>query len=218
VIGAHISDSAVPSARERAEHRFARTLELLDRLGDLLLLNLLWLVVSVPVVTIFASTGAMVSVTMRWRAGDQRRPLAAFCEEFRRIGMPITVIGVGWLTAALILTVDLLVISQMPTGLMTIASTIGVAALCVALAVISPWLATVTADGVPLGQVAGASLRSAARHPLATAGAGLIALATAVVLLLMPALVTAAPVLAAHGWATVVSRARAETPIGAVPG
>ena len=60
----------------------------MDKIGDLVILNFLWLVCSAPVITIGASTTAMCAVAMQMAAGDDpvigRAFFKAFKENFRQ--------------------------------------------------------------------------------------------------------------------------------------
>ena len=59
-------------------------MRLLDRLGTLLILNLLFLLCSLPIVTVGAASTALYTVTLREARGDARSILSGFFTAFRK--------------------------------------------------------------------------------------------------------------------------------------
>lgn len=63
---------------------------------NLLLLNLLWIIASLPIVTIFPSTIAVFGVVRGWQSGSPQTVVAPFIQEFRRRFRQSTLLGTLW--------------------------------------------------------------------------------------------------------------------------
>lgn len=198
---------ALPAAkvRERAERRYARALDLIERVSDLLILNAMWLLCCAAVLPAFAATAALHGVTQRWARGEDIAPLRAFREELRASWGRATALGLLWTAAAALLVLDVALVLQMG-GVLRGLMGAGLALLSLA------WLLTTCWLGVALqaGHGGLAAVRSAAalawRHPVVTlAGAG-IALVGLALIGALPALVVAVPAIGAALWSRLVSR------------
>lgn len=79
---------------------------MLVRLFDLFVLNILWMLACIPVITISASTAALYTLTFKWANGEEIPVLRGFWEAFRanlRQGIGVTIL---LLAAAGILVAD----------------------------------------------------------------------------------------------------------------
>ncbi len=78
------------------------------------LLSLLWLVVSIPLVTIFPATVALFGVLRVWREEDREDVLGPFFGTFREKFWQSLLIGVGWTAIGAVLGVDILASRRIP--------------------------------------------------------------------------------------------------------
>ena len=88
----------------------------LERATDFLLLNLLWLLACVPVVTIFPSTAAMFGVVRDWSRGKEARVIGAFVLRFRQNFRQSLAVGVLWALFGGALSLDFLIANGLPAG------------------------------------------------------------------------------------------------------
>ena len=72
------------------------------------LLSLLWLVISIPLVTIFPATVALFGVMRVWREEDREDILGPFFSTFRARFWQSLLIGIGWTAIGAVLGVDIL--------------------------------------------------------------------------------------------------------------
>ena len=72
------------------------------------LLSLLWLVISLPLVTIFPATVALFGVLRVWREEDREDILGPFFGTFRAKFWQSVLIGLGWTAVGAVLGVDIL--------------------------------------------------------------------------------------------------------------
>ncbi|WP_018931067.1 YesL family protein [Gracilibacillus lacisalsi] len=94
----------------KSENIFFR---ILDIFAHFVLLNALWIICSVPIITIFPATTALFGVVRKWHtdgtdAGSVRLFFSLFKENFKKSFM----IGVLWTVAGLILFVDWSILQQ----------------------------------------------------------------------------------------------------------
>ena len=82
----------------------------LNRLGDLILLNVIWLICCIPIVTIGASTTALYFSTMKLAAGDEGYVFRNFFRSFKQNFLQSTVIWIIMLLLAVFLGFDLYII------------------------------------------------------------------------------------------------------------
>jgi len=78
------------------------------------LLSLLWLVISIPLVTIFPATVALFGVLRVWREEDRDDILGPFFGTFRAKFWQSLLIGLGWTLIGAVLGVDLLASRRIP--------------------------------------------------------------------------------------------------------
>ncbi len=84
-----------------------KMMDLLWKPVHIMLLNLLWIVFSLPVVTIGASTTALYAVLMKMRHGTEGKLLREFWDAFRSNFRQATVIWLIILFAAVVFTTDI---------------------------------------------------------------------------------------------------------------
>ena len=78
------------------------------------LLSLLWLVISIPLVTIFPATVALFGVLRVWREEDREDVLGPFFSTFRAKFWQSLLVGLGWAAIGAVLGVDILVSRRIP--------------------------------------------------------------------------------------------------------
>ena len=88
----------------------------LERATDFFLLNLLWLVACVPVVTIFPSTAAMFGVVRDWVRGKETGVFGVFVLRFRQNFRQSLAVGVLWTLFGGALFLDFLIADGLPAG------------------------------------------------------------------------------------------------------
>ena len=91
-----------------------RVYQWLERATDFFLLNLLWLLACVPVVTIFPSTAAMFGVVRDWSRGKEAGVLGAFVLRFRQNFRQSLAVGVLWALFGGALFLDFLIANGLP--------------------------------------------------------------------------------------------------------
>lgn len=77
------------------------------------LLNLLWLVLCLPILTIFPATTAMFGVVREWKKQNDIRIFTAFFRLFRENFKQSFLIGILWLVFTGLLLGDLIIINQL---------------------------------------------------------------------------------------------------------
>lgn len=88
--------------------------ELAEKASSFLLLNLIWIVVCVPLITFVPATAALFRVVQVWHESDDFRIFPLFFEELRqqlRTGLILTPV---WLLAGIIIVANYRAISTMP--------------------------------------------------------------------------------------------------------
>ena len=101
-----------------------RTMNLLDTriyrwlevATDFFLLNLMWLVACVPVVTIFPSTAAMFGVVRDWSREKEGGLVRAFASHFRENFAQSLLVGALWTLFGAALVLDFFVADRLPFG------------------------------------------------------------------------------------------------------
>jgi uncharacterized membrane protein YesL len=83
---------------------------------DFFLLNLMWLVACLPVVTIFPSTAAMFGVVRDWVHGKEGSLTRTFIARFRENFGQSLLVGVIWTVFGVALFLDFLVASKLSFG------------------------------------------------------------------------------------------------------
>lgn len=85
-------------------------------LGKLIALNLLWMICSIPVITIGASTTAMYYCTLKLHKDKDIDAIKSFFKSFKRNFLQSTIIWVILLLAAFILWLEQIAVKTMPAG------------------------------------------------------------------------------------------------------
>ncbi|MCI8559582.1 MAG: DUF624 domain-containing protein [Dorea sp.] len=86
----------------------------LTRLFDLILLNVLWLLCSLPVVTLGAATAAMYSVTLKMAGKEEGYIAKDFFMAFKQNLKKGVIIWLGLLTAGIVIGLDFVVLQKIP--------------------------------------------------------------------------------------------------------
>jgi uncharacterized membrane protein YesL len=89
----------------------------LDVFANLLLLNVLWLISCIPLVTAFPATAAMFGVVREWIRDGDYTVLGPFAKHFKANFAQSLLIGVLWLVFGLVLIADFLVIGGIQSEL-----------------------------------------------------------------------------------------------------
>ena len=83
---------------------------------DFFLLNLMWLLACLPVVTAFSATAAMFGVVRDWVRGKETGVFGAFVQRFRQNFVQSLVVGVLWTLFGGALFLDFVVANQLSGG------------------------------------------------------------------------------------------------------
>jgi uncharacterized membrane protein YesL len=94
-----------------------RLYRFLEVLTNLLLLNLLWLLMCLPVLTVFPATAAMFGVVREWVQKREPSVIRAFFSSFKANFKQSFWIGIVWTLLGGFLMVSFGVAYQMPSGL-----------------------------------------------------------------------------------------------------
>ena len=85
----------------------------LDRFTNIFLLNLIWLLSSLPLITIFPATVAMFSVFKDWTEGKERNLIKSFFRYFKKYFKHSFLYGILWFSILIILYIDLTIINEL---------------------------------------------------------------------------------------------------------
>lgn len=88
----------------------------IGKFGDLIILNILWLVCSIPVFTIGASTTAVYYVTLKLARDDDGYTIRSFFKSFKENFKQSTIIWLILLVAGIVLGVDMYFFTRLFTG------------------------------------------------------------------------------------------------------
>lgn len=91
----------------------------IGKFGDLILLNILWLVCSIPIFTIGASTTAVYYVTLKLARNDDGYTIRSFFKSFKENFKQSTIIWLILLAVGVILGIDLFFFTKMFAGSQT---------------------------------------------------------------------------------------------------
>lgn len=81
-------------------------IQILNKVADLMILNLLWLVLCIPIITIGPATTAMYYVTLKLAKNEESYIFRSFFQSFRQNFKQATLIWLGMLVAGAIILVD----------------------------------------------------------------------------------------------------------------
>jgi len=94
----------------RSDNMFFR---ILDIFAHFVLLNILWIVLCIPIITIFPATTALYSVVRKWvTEGIEAGAIQLFFTSFKQNFKKSFITGLFWLMAGLILYFDLSILMQ----------------------------------------------------------------------------------------------------------
>ena len=96
----------------------------LEVVTDFFLLNLMWLVACLPVVTIFPSTAAMFGVVRDWVRNKEGGLARAFVSRFRENFAQSLLVGVLWALFGAALLLDFSVAGRLPPGAEVVAKSL----------------------------------------------------------------------------------------------
>lgn len=103
----------------------------LDRASSFAIVNLLWVVCSLPIITLPIATAGLVAVHTDWVREKDREALGRFFAVMRQMIVKATLIGLGTGVGLLLVGINLLVLPQMglPSGIIifSVGITVGVA-------------------------------------------------------------------------------------------
>jgi uncharacterized membrane protein YesL len=89
----------------------------LATMGNYCLLNLLWIVFSLPVITVFPATVAMFGILKEWTNGSEPPLISTFFSIFKKNFLKSSFIGVIQIVCSIIFIVDFLIIWNMEGNL-----------------------------------------------------------------------------------------------------
>ncbi|WP_194287374.1 YesL family protein [Gracilibacillus oryzae] len=85
----------------------------LETITNFILLNLIWLVVSIPVFTLFPATAAMFSVVRDWTLKKEINLLKHFFQYFRLHFTKSFILGIGFIIFVIIFFIDLSILGEL---------------------------------------------------------------------------------------------------------
>lgn len=139
----------------------------LTKVSDVAIMHLLWLLTSIPLVTLGASTTALYHVALARRAGDKTAVSTLYFQSFRQNFLKATLLLAALVALAILLVVDLYFWNVVASGVMSDIMGVLSLALCV------PWFllfiygfAALGYAQRPLKETVLSALRVAYLHPL----------------------------------------------------
>ena len=126
----------------------------IGNLWDFFLLSVLWLVCSIPIVTIGASTTALYYVTLKMASDQEGKLWQQFLKSFRENWKEATIIWIGFLLVGVVLVIDVLYGltsgTNLASAILIFSVVVGVLYLCM-LSFVFPLLARV--DNTPMAMI-----------------------------------------------------------------
>ncbi|WP_407681705.1 YesL family protein [Pseudalkalibacillus salsuginis] len=95
----------------------------IDRLSQILLLNILWIITCLPIITIFPSTYAMFGVVRQWTLKNEINIFSAFWTYFKENFKQCILLGFVWTITVSILLMNLSLSFRMPYTFLKIVTT-----------------------------------------------------------------------------------------------
>lgn len=86
--------------------------EFMDDFADLVLLNIVWLLTSIPILTFGASSTALCRIMLRKARGTCNSPVKEYFAAFREDFGKSTKVGIGFFVSGIILIIDLMYVGQ----------------------------------------------------------------------------------------------------------
>jgi uncharacterized membrane protein YesL len=93
---------------------------LLSSFFEFIYLNLLWLLFSIPLITIFSSTTAMFGVIRKWKLKQEIEIFSTFKSIFKENFLSSTVLGLFWMLFLLLIIMDFRLINNLSSQLQLI--------------------------------------------------------------------------------------------------
>jgi uncharacterized membrane protein YesL len=153
-----------------------------------MLANLLWVIFSLPIVTLPAATAALFSVMLDMVRGRSPEPLADFLSAMRRYWFKSTLLALLNLAAAFLIATNLLIFGRMDLGqlptLLSLAATL-LALLLLLMVNFYAWPLLTLLD-LPLPRLLEKSLKLALAHPTWTLVMAIAAVSPLLLSLLLP--------------------------------
>jgi uncharacterized membrane protein YesL len=171
-----------------SENRHRQSSEVIDRITSFILVNMLWMVLSVPVITMPLATAGLFATITPWVRGGTSEPFRAFFGAMRQYALKSIAIFLCDIVIAMIVLANLQILSQMASlsipALLSLNVTIFIAASAI-LTNLYIWPLLVTVD-VPLPRLIKVAAKVALLHPLWSAFVALLAMVPLLVSLVLP--------------------------------
>lgn len=84
----------------------------LDRFTNIFLLNLMWLISSLPLITLFPAAAAMFNVFKDWSEGKERNLIKSYFKYFKKHFKHSFIYGILWFLTLIIFYLDLTIINE----------------------------------------------------------------------------------------------------------
>ncbi|MEK3888232.1 YesL family protein [Bacillus sp. FSL K6-3431] len=84
----------------------------LEKVSNLFILNVIWLIACLPIITIFPATAAMFSVIRQWKLHDETSVFMPFTKHFKLNFKQSLLIGLLWIPFAFLLYIDYFYVIQ----------------------------------------------------------------------------------------------------------
>jgi uncharacterized membrane protein YesL len=179
----------VNQGRRNGRQEIADLLEYAEQWAMFILPNLLWCILSLPIVTLPAATAGLFAVMSQKARGQQPEVFQVFFHAMRRLWLPATVIFLVDMAAGGLIVVNLTIFPMMnitsnPLAFLSWSVTLFVA-LLLALVNLYLWSLLVLVDGT-LRQITTTACQIAFTFPLWSAGILVLAIVPILVSLLLP--------------------------------
>lgn len=89
--------------------------KVLDRITNLFFLNVIWLLSSLPLITLFPATVAMFAVFRDWTTGQEGNLFKSYFKHFKENFKHSFFYGILWFLLLIIFYIDLIIISKIET-------------------------------------------------------------------------------------------------------
>lgn len=93
-----------------------KTAAFMRTVTNILILNFLWVICSMPLVTIGPSTAAMMAVIRKWHLYQDHSVFRSFISEYRTFLKQGFIVGTPWIFFGILLVIDVVYFLQIPSG------------------------------------------------------------------------------------------------------
>nr|WP_263324432.1 DUF624 domain-containing protein [Neobacillus sp. Marseille-Q6967] len=93
-----------------------KTAAFMRTVTNILILNILWVICSMPLVTIGPSTAAMMAVIRKWHLYQDHSVFRSFISEYRTYLKQGFIVGTPWIIFGFLLVIDVVYFLQIPSG------------------------------------------------------------------------------------------------------